>query len=203
MTPKALPYGRQGVRAPALTPMTAETEGRRRWMKPLLGFRHRRGQATTEVVLLFPVFMFFLFAFAKIFATLILVQKLEIASYYAARRWQLESHRNAEYEPDDAGPLHDDIERKVSEYIGFGGRADEYGQTTEKFLDLVRLTGSGAKLDITRTQVWNVVTITVKTGPPLGTGWMTSKMQGFTFEVTKYVPNRDRPIAFVLPGLQG
>jgi hypothetical protein len=52
---------------------------------------------------------------------------------------------------------------------------------------------------ITRTQVWNVVTLTVWTKPvtvPL------FHNQGYKFEVTKYVPNRDRPIAFVLPGLQ-
>src|SRR4029077_16266121 len=78
-----------------------------------------RGQATTEVVLLMPLFMFFLFAFAKIFAMLLLVQKLEIASYYAARRWQLESHRNVAYEGFDANALCSDIERQVACYIGF------------------------------------------------------------------------------------
>ena len=161
----------------------------------------RAGQATTEVVLLFPLFMFFLFAFAKIFAMLILVQKMEIASFYASRRWQLESHRNAEYEPDDSGPLHDDIEKRVSQYLGFGGPQDQWGQTTEKFLDMERLTGYGAKLDVSRTQVWNVVTLTVKTRP-IDIAWMYHS-PGYTFEVTKYVPNRDRPIAFVLPGLQG
>lgn len=176
--------------------MTAENEVRRH----LSGRFGRRGQATTEVVLLFPIFMFFLFAFAKIYAMLILVQKMEIASYYAARRWQLESHRNVDYEGDDMGSLREDIERRVSEYLGFGALSDEYGQSTEKFLDLVRLTGSGAKLGITRTQVWNIVTLTVKTRP-LEIAWM-YKSPGYTFEVTKYVPNRDRPIKFVLPGLQ-
>ena len=68
------------------------------------GRRDENGQATTEVVLLFPLFMFFLFAFAKLFALLILVQKLEIASFYAARRWQLESHRKMAYTgPEDDG----------------------------------------------------------------------------------------------------
>ena len=155
----------------------------------------RKGQATTEVVLLFPVFMFFLFAFVKIFAMLILVQKMEIASYYAARRWQLESHRNVDYEGQD-GALMNDIEAKVSQYIGFGGK-------NEKFLGLIRLTGHGARFDCTRTQVWNVCTLTVKTAPGNDAGWMTSMMKGYTFEITKYVPNRDRPIAFVLPGLKG
>lgn len=160
--------------------------------------RGKKGQAMTEVVLLFPVFMFFLFAFVKIFAMLILVQKMEIASYYAARRWQLESHRNVDFEGDDSA-LMNDIEAKVSEYIGYGG-------PNEKFLGLMRLTGHGARFDCTRTQVWNVCTLTVRTAPVSDTtnwaGWM-YKSTGYTFEVTKYVPNRDRPIAFVLPGLQG
>ncbi|MFA5140340.1 MAG: hypothetical protein WC728_14000 [Elusimicrobiota bacterium] len=148
-----------------------------------------KGQATTEVVLLFPLFMFFLFAFAKTFALLVLVQKMEVASYYAARRWQLESHRNIKYEPFDNGTLCRDIEYRVKEYLGFNDRA------TNNFLGLQ----SATICPVTRTQVWNVVTLQVRTRPvnvPL------FKNRGFTFEVVKYVPNRDRPIAFVLPGLQ-
>ncbi len=160
----------------------------------------RRGQATTETVLLFPIFMFFLFVFAKIFALLILVQKVEIASFYAARRWQLESHRNVQFEADDAGPLQDSIEEKVSSYLGFGSPADQYGNTTEKFLDLEHITAHGARFRCERQQVWNVCTLTVKTRP-FDVAWMYHS-PGFTFENTKYVPNRDRPIAFVLPGLQ-
>lgn len=156
--------------------------------------RGRKGQATTEVVLLFPIFMLFLFAFSKVYAMLILVQKLEIASYYGARRWQLESHRNVDYEGDDSGRLRADIEAKVSQYIG-------YGTPAEHFLDLIPVSGQGAQFACERTQVWNVCTLTVKTRP-IELGWML-KTKGYTFEVTKYVPNRDRPIAFVLPGLQG
>ena len=44
-----------------------------------------------------------------------------------------------------------------------------------------------------------MVTLTVKTHP---LNMPFYKSAGFTFEVTKYVPNRDRPIAFILPGLQ-
>jgi hypothetical protein len=46
----------------------------------------------TEVVLLFPVFIIILYFTAKIFSLLVLVQKMEVAAYYAARKWQLESH---------------------------------------------------------------------------------------------------------------
>ncbi|MBI3505143.1 MAG: hypothetical protein HY059_09895 [Proteobacteria bacterium] len=156
-----------------------------------------RGQATTEVVLLLPLFMFFLFAFAKIFALLVLVQKMEIASFYAARRWQLESHRNVSYEGFDQNALRTNILKYVNGYLGFG-------TPTAGFLGL---DGRSAQLDVVRTQVWQIVTLTVYTKPiklPLLSSEKlgTTKSRGFKFEVTKYVPNRDRPIAFVLPGLQ-
>ena len=159
--------------------------------------RALRGQATTEVVLLVPLFMFFLFAFAKIFAILILVQKMEIASYYAARRWQLESHRNVEYEGSDSGALLNDITDRVKDYVGFNNAGMAH------FLDLQTSCrdGSVTGVAVQRTQVWNVVTVTVCTRP-YDIAWMYHS-PGYKFEVTKYVPNRDRPIAFVLPGLQG
>jgi hypothetical protein len=154
---------------------------------------NRRGQATTEVVLLFPIFMFFLFAFAKVFALLILVQKIEIASFYAARRWQLESHRNASFEGWDESTLRPNIEGIVLNYLG-------YGSSSEKFLDLVMYCRNGRRpgVSVQRTQVWNIVTVTACTKP---IDMPFYKSTGFVFESTKYVPNRDRPIAFVLPGL--
>lgn len=160
---------------------------------------NKKGQAMTEVVLLFPIFMFFLFAFAKVFALLILMQKLEIASFYAARRWQLESHRNASYEGWDDGKLLPDIEKQVMTYLG-------YGTTSAKFLDLsdsCRPTANcptkpGVKVQ--RTQVWNVVTVTACTAPPLVQNAF-YQSTGFVVCSTKYVPNRDRPIQFVLPGV--
>lgn len=157
-------------------------------------FRRREGQATTETVLLFPLFMFFLFAFAKVFALLILVQKLEIASFYAARRWQLESHRNASFEGFDDGALRTDIQTRVMSYLG-------YGTSTSQFLDLTQSCRGGKVpgIAVQRTQVWNIVTVTACT-KPLNMPFY--KTTGFVFESTKYVPNRDRPIAFVLPGLQ-
>jgi hypothetical protein len=155
---------------------------------------NRRGQATTEMALLLPLFVFFLFAFAKVFALLILVQKLEIASFYAARRWQLESHRSAAQEGWDDSTLRPDIEKRVLGYLGYGTEAG-------KFLDLVSYCRNGKRpgVSVQRTQVWNVVTVTACT-KPLNMPFYQST--GFVFESTKYVPNRDRPIAFVLPGLQ-
>ncbi|MBI4060650.1 MAG: pilus assembly protein [Elusimicrobia bacterium] len=158
----------------------------------------RRGQAMTEVVLLFPIFMFFLFAFAKVFALLVLMQKLEIASFYAARRWQLESHRSAKWEQEFDGPaLLPHINKTVLTYLG-------YETPAAKFLDLVyscRQTSncpSQPGVTVQRTQVWNVVTVTACTRPLEMPFYKTT---GFVVCSTKYVPNRDRPIAFVLPGI--
>lgn len=157
-------------------------------------WKRREGQATTETVLLFPLFMFFLFAFAKVFALLILVQKLEIASFYAARRWQLESHRNAQFEPFDESALRQDIQNRVLAYLGYGGGSAQ-------FLDLTNSCRNGKVpgIAVQRTQVWNIVTVTACTKPLSMPFYRTT---GFVFESTKYVPNRDRPIAFILPGLQ-
>jgi hypothetical protein len=157
----------------------------------------RRGQATTEVVLLLPLFMFFLYAFAKIFAMLLLVQKLEIASYYAARRWQLESHRNAKYVGQDFSTLLPDIQSRVNDYLGLttnvGGPL--YTTTAASFLGI----RGQARLTVNPTQVWQIVTLEVDTQP---IQMALIKTPGYPLKVTKYVPNRDRPIAFVLPGLQ-
>ncbi|OGS47810.1 MAG: hypothetical protein A3J79_14595 [Elusimicrobia bacterium RIFOXYB2_FULL_62_6] len=173
----------------------------------------RPGQATTEVVLLFPLFVIIVLITSKTFALLVLVQKMEIASYYAARRWQLESHLNSEHAAWDAG-LKDDIEEKVSDYLG-------YGKSSGNFLSLK---GSGANLAIMRTQVWNVLTLEVETGavggdlkrlicPPGGSGSVCGGSSncdnGYNYicsgnkklTVVKYVPNRDRPIQFKLPGI--
>lgn len=164
-------------------------------LRKLLGTERPRtsasaGQATTETALLLPVFVFLLFAFAKIFAALVLIQKMEIASYYAARRWQLESHRNFMYVWYDEGDLLGDIKKKVTEYLG-------YGTSMGKFFDL---DGTGPEIKVERTQVWQVVYLRVKTKPVV-VSWM-YQSKGFDFEITKYVPNRDRPIAFELPGMK-
>lgn len=179
--------------------------------------KDRPAQAMTEVVLLFPVFMIILFVTAKIFALLVLVQKMEIASFYAARRWQLESHLAAQYVPSDE-IIRKDIEEKVKEYLGFSN------PSVKKFLNL-----QNAKLVVNRNnQVWNEVTLVVSTMPTNikllcrypkevvcasygrdcknGYDYMCvepgnhQNSAGKTLEVTKYVPNRDRPIEFVIPG---
>ncbi len=173
--------------------------------RPFLKIRKERGQATTEVVLLFPLFVFFLFAFAKIFALLILVQKIEIASFYAARRWQLESHRNAQYYGWDQSTLLSSINSNVRGYLGYNTKS------VSSFLDLddtcrstTTCPASSPGVTVQSAQVWNVVTVTACT-KPISVPFITLPGQfttGFVFCSTKYVPNRDRPLAFVLPGLQ-
>lgn len=170
--------------------------------------RDRRGQAMTEVMLLFPVFFIFFLGIMKVFAMLVLVQKMEIASYYAARKWQLESHRNVQYTGYDESILKADIIEKISGYLGCSTALGDLGKTTADFLDIANC-GSQDMLEVTRTQVWNVVTLNVRTRPwnvaeffCRGAAASTGMCRGFEFSVTKYVPNRDRPIQFVLPGLQ-
>ena len=172
-------------------------------------FASRRGQATTEIVLLFPLFLFFMFAFVKIFAFLILVQKMEIASYYAARRWQLESHRNVQYSgPNgfDYGQLLADgnsgsesIQSVVQRYLGYndaGGNPDTYMR------NFFGMTGEPT-VTVNETEVWNIVTlnvpITLWNNGKIGQ-WFHLQPLSTVMSVTKYVPNRDRPIMFRLPG---
>jgi len=178
--------------------------------KPFSFLRSRRGQATTEVVLLFPIFFILTLFIIKIYGLLIVLQKTEIASAYAARRWQLESHRAVKYtEAWDKNFLIPDIKKKVQEYIGFTNPA------MRKFLSLRKV-----DLEIKRYEVWNSVTITVSTYPPRipflcnydkrevckrpygdacmrGYNFICEK--GGTLQVVKQVPNRDRPIGFILP----
>ncbi|MGB2579799.1 hypothetical protein AAIR98_001718 [Elusimicrobium simillimum] len=172
---------------------------------------NRRGQATTEVVLLLPLFLIFILFMSKIFALLVLVQKMEIAATYAARRWQLEAHPDEYYASGwDKNFLLKDIEKSVSEYIGFNNMA------TRNFLSL-----STMKLDVKRTQVWNEIILTVHTRPVRAgilCNYNKHKIcedqrirencyRGFSYlceaggqlpPVRKFVSNRDRPNSFEL-----
>lgn len=119
-------------------------------------FRSRTGQATTEVVLLFPIFVIFILFVIKIFGLLILSQKMEIAGFYAARRFQLQSHETDYYARTwDRRFLIKDIQKKVESYLGF----DNEGM--RKFLSLNEL-----KMDINTSGTWTKVTLTARTKPP-------------------------------------
>lgn len=126
-------------------------------MKKLFPFiRSRRGQATTEVVLLFPIFLVFILFIIKIFGLLVLSQKMEIAGYYAARRFQLQSHETDYYQNTwDRRFLEKDIQKKIENYLGF----DNPGM--RKFLSLNKL-----KMDINRSGTWTKIVLTAQTNPP-------------------------------------
>lgn len=122
-------------------------------MKPLLN--SQRGQATTETVLLFPVMVIFILFIIKIFGLLVLTQKMEIAGFYAARRYQLQSHTTDYLTRWDRRFLQKDIQRKVEAYLGFSNPG------MARFLSLRKL-----KIDINTSGTWTKVTMTVFTAPP-------------------------------------
>ncbi len=178
-------------------------------MKKLFSiFRSRRGQATTEVTLLFPVFVIFILFIIKIFGLLVLTQKMEIAGYYAARRYQLQSHTTDYYaETWDKRFLKKDIKRKVENYLGF----DNPGM--RKFLNLKDL-----KLDINTSGTWIRVILVANTNAPRipflckynkdqvcqhdakclrGYGFLCET--GDKVEVIKYVGPNDRVMPFQRP----
>lgn len=172
-------------------------------------FLNNKGQATTEVVLLFPLFFILALFIIKIYGLLIIVQKTEIASFYAARRWQLESHRAAKFSQTwDDNFLRKDIEDKVQSYIGFKN------PSIKKFLSLRKV-----YITVERTNVWNIINLTVETHPPrlpllcaydkrdvCKAPYTQACFRGYNFlcesggkiVVTKNVPNRDRPISFLM-----
>ena len=115
----------------------------------------RRGQATTETVLLFPVMVIFIVFIIKIFGLLVLTQKMEIAGFYAARRYQLQSHITDYLTRWDRRFLQKDIEKKVKDYLGFSNPG------MRRFLSLRDL-----KLNIQTSGTWTKVTMTVLTAPP-------------------------------------
>lgn len=115
----------------------------------------RRGQATTETVLLFPVMIIFIVFIIKIFGLLVLTQKMEIAGFYAARRFQLQSHTTSSLERWDRRFLEKDIKSKVEEYLGFNSPGKK------RFLSLNTM-----NLTFNRSGTWTQVKLSVRTSPP-------------------------------------
>lgn len=167
---------------------------------------NRKGQTMTEIMLMLPLIFVFMVFMQRVFFLLVLVQKIEIASYYAARRYQLQSHRNTSGGLDSS--LKGDIEEYVKKYLG---ENDYPGLGT-------------VKLDVELTQVWRVVTLTAEVKPLQGgaflcrygesvcdtgsfdrdlcaSGYEAVCGRGYTIESVKYVGSRDRVLEFTLPGL--
>ena len=171
-------------------------------------FRCRKGQATTEVVLLFPFFVIFILFIIKIFGLLVLSQKMEIAGYYAARRYQLQSHETDYYHRTwDRRFLIKDIQKKVENYLGF----DNPGM--KRFLSLNRI-----KLDINTSGTWTKVVITAQTKPPrirflckYNKDQVCDRddrcLKGYAFlcetggevKINKYVGHNERPAPYMRP----
>lgn len=177
-------------------------------MNKLFSLHSKKGQATTEVVLLFPLFVIFILFIIKIFGLLILSQKMEIAGYYAARRFQLQSHETDYYANTwDRRFLKKDIQRKVESYLGF----DNEGM--RKFLSLNEL-----KMQIETSGTWTKVVLTARTKPPrirflcnynkdqvcdrdakCLKGYMFLCETGGEVEIIKYVGHNERPAPYQRP----
>jgi len=171
-------------------------------------FRSRKGQATTEVVLLFPFFVIFILFIIKIFGILVLSQKMEVAGFYAARRFQLQSHETDYYQRTwDRRFLEKDIQKKVESYLGFNNPG------MRKFLSL-----SDLKMKIQRSGTWTQVTLTANTRPPRVRFLCNYNkdrvcendnmcLKGYAFlcetggqiEVKKYVGHNERPSPYMRP----
>ena len=168
----------------------------------------RRGQATTETVLLLPVFVIFIVFIIKIFGLLVLTQKMEIAGFYAARRYQLQSHTTDYLQRWDRNFLQKDIEKKVEDYLGFNNAG------MRRFLSLRKL-----NIKIETQSTWTKVTLTVFTRPPRIEFLCkydklqlcendTSCLAGYAFlcekggqiQVIKYVGPNERVLPYVRPG---
>ncbi len=153
----------------------------------------RRGQATTEMVLLLPLFIMFILLVIRIFSILALKQKMEIASLYAARRWQLESHVDIAYAAWDKNVLYKNIKKEVQNFIGLSNPA------ARKFMDL-----SDVELGVEKQKQWWKVTVSVHVKPPpLGilckydknTVCKDQRIRLKCFEGYKYICEGGRPMA--------
>ncbi len=171
-------------------------------------FFSRRGQATTEMVLLFPVLVVFVLFIIKIFGLLVLNQKMQIAGMYAARRYQLQSHVTDFYEQGwDRRYLKKDVQRKVEEIIGFNNPG------TRQFLSL-----NSFKMDINTDDNWTKITLTANTKAPrirflcnydkdkvcdrdryCLRGYSFLCEEGAKIEVIKYAGKNERPAPYARP----
>ncbi len=125
-------------------------------MKQFARIFTNRGQATTEMVLLFPVLVIFLLFIIKIAGLLVLNQKMQIAGTYAARRFQLQSHTTERFSRGwDRRYLKKDIQRKVEDYVGFNNPG------MRQFLSL-----NSFNLDINTDGDWIKITLLARTKAP-------------------------------------
>ncbi|MEK6544373.1 MAG: hypothetical protein AABZ44_08075 [Elusimicrobiota bacterium] len=149
----------------------------------------REGQATTEMVILVPIFLIFAIAIVKIFVLSVFVQKMELACYYAGRRWMLESHKNAKYNQWDMSTLKNDLENMTAEFLGAGDPLKE---------QLIGFTRSDIRLEIKPTIIYAVMTLHIRTRGLIP--FQPDSVKEWT--IVKYVPTRDRPIGWAIPSVE-
>lgn len=124
-------------------------------MRIINRLRNIRGQATTEVVLLFPLFVIFILFIIKVAGLLVLNQKMQIAAVYAARRYQLQSHETTYYANTwDKRYLKPKIEAKIKDYLGLNNPG------MRKFLSI-----RDFKLTIDPSNTWTKVTLVAYMSP--------------------------------------
>lgn len=118
-------------------------------------FHNKKGQATTEVVLLFPLFVILILFIIKVTGLLVLNQKMNIAASYAARRFALQSHETTFYANTwDKRYLKPKIEEKIKDYLGMNNTG------MKKFLSL-----RDFKLIIDPSNTWTKVTLVAYMAP--------------------------------------
>ncbi len=169
----------------------------------------RRGQATTEMVLLFPILIIFVLFIIKIFGLLVLNQKMQIAGTYVARRYQLQSHVTDFYEKGwDRRFLKKDIQRKVEDYLGVNNPG------MRQFLSL-----NTFRLDVDTNNNWTKITLTANTKAPRIAflckynkdrvcdrdryclrGYNFLCEEGARIQVIKYAGKNERPAPYMRPG---
>ncbi len=139
---------------------------------------------------------------------MVLSQKMEVAGFYAARRYQLQSHETDYYKNTwDRRFLEKDIQKKVESYLGF----DNPGM--RKFLSLNKLI-----MKINRSGTWTKLELIARTNPPrirflcnYNKDQVCDRddkcLKGYAFlcetggevSVTKYVGHNDRPSPYQRP----
>ena len=170
--------------------------------------RARRGQATTEMVLLFPVLIVFILFIIKIFGLMVLNQKMQMAGNYAARRFQLQSHETPYYQQGwDRRFLKKDIQRKVEEIIGVNNPG------MRQFLSL-----NTFRMEIDTRPNWTKVVLIANTKAPripflcnydkdkvcdrdryCLRGYSFLCENGAQFEVNKFAGKNERPLPYMRP----
>ncbi len=168
----------------------------------------RKGQATTEMVLLFPVLIVFVLFIIKIFGILVLNQKLQIAGTYAARRYQLQSHETQFFAQGwDKRFLQKDLQRKIEDYIGFSNPGMKQFLSLNTFKMDINMNGGWARIElIVNTKPINIRFLckydkqrVCEQDQYCLRGYNFLCEQGTQIKVIKYAGKNERPLPYARP----